>query len=68
MGLYSNVITQLLHTNTDSSITTYRFTENQSSVSTAGISNDVDYNITIRVHLGKYNIRIVRVFAFAVVS
>ena len=53
VGLYSNVMTQLLHTDTDSSITTYRFSGNQSSVSTTGNSNDVNYNIAIRVHLGK---------------
>ena len=52
VGLYSNVITQLLHTNTDSSITTYQFSRNQSSVTTTG-NNDVNYNIAIRVHLGK---------------
>ena len=54
VGLYSNVITQLLHTNSDSSISTYRFSRNQSSVSVGGGSNEVDYNITIRVHLGKH--------------
>ena len=54
VGLYSNVRTQLQHTNTDSSITTYQFIGNQSSVSITGNSNDVDYNIAIRVHLGKY--------------
>ena len=53
VGFYSNVITQLLHTNTDSSITTYQFSGNQSSVSIGGNSNDVNYNIAIRVHLGK---------------
>ena len=57
VGLYSNVGTQLLHTNdTDSSITTYQFTGNQSSVNINGNSNDVNYDIAIRVHLGKnYN-------------
>ena len=55
VGLYSNIIIQLLHTNTDSSITTYQFIGNQSSVSITGNSNDVNYNIAIRVHLGKYN-------------
>ena len=55
VGLYSNVETLLLHTNNDSSITTYQFTGNQSSVSTAGDGNDVNHNIAIRVHLGKYN-------------
>ena len=54
MGLYSANGPQLLRTNTDSSITTYRFSGNQSSVSLAGNSDDVDYNIAIRVHLGKY--------------
>ena len=50
VGLYSNVGTQLLHTNTDSSITTYQFSGNQSS----GSGNDnVNYNIAIRVHLGE---------------
>ena len=56
VGLYSNVGTQLLRTNTDSSITTYQFSGNQSSVRrlrTTGNSDDVDYNIGIRVHLGK---------------
>ena len=53
VGLYSNVQTQLLRTNTDSSITTYQFSGNQSSVSNAGNMDDVNYNIAIRVHLGK---------------
>ena len=51
VGLYSGTGPQLLHTNTDSSITTYQFSGNQSSVSNAG--NDLNYNIAIRVHLGK---------------
>ena len=46
--LYSNVITQLLHTNTNSSIT-YQFSGNQSIVTTTGNSNDANYNIAIRV-------------------
>jgi len=50
VGLYSGTGTQLLHTSTNSSITTYRVNQNQSSVR-AG--NDVNYNIAIRVHLGK---------------
>ena len=54
VGLYSNLGPQLLHTNTESSITTYRFSGNQSSVSNAGNGNDVNHNIAIRVHLGKY--------------
>ena len=53
VGLYSNNGPQLLHANTDSSIATYRYTGNQSSVNNAGNSNDVNYNIAIRVHLGK---------------
>ena len=53
VGLYSNVETQLLRTNTDSS-TTYRFSGNQSNVTiTDNSHNDVNYNIAIRVHLGK---------------
>ena len=53
VGLYSNVFTQLLRTNTNSSITTYQFNENQSNV-TAGNNDDVNYNIAMRVHLGKH--------------
>ena len=52
VGLYSNIFTQLLHTNTSSSITTYQFSGNQSSVRNNG-NFDVNYNIAIRVHLGK---------------
>ena len=55
VGLYSNVGTsrpQLLHTNIDSSITTYQFSGNEISVS-AGDGTDVNYNIAIRVYLGK---------------
>ena len=54
VGLYSNVGTVLLHTNTNSSITTYQFSGNQSSVSSVGNSNNVNYNIAIRVHLGEH--------------
>ena len=54
VGLYSGILfTQLLHTNADSSITTYQFSGNQSSVK-AG-NNNVNYNIAIRVHLGEYS-------------
>ena len=53
VGLYSNTGPILLRTNTDSSITTYRFSGNQSSV-TGNNGNDVNYNIAIRVHLGKH--------------
>ena len=52
VGLYSNVQAQLLHTNNDSSITTYQFTGNRSSVN---VDNDdiVNCSIAVRVHLGK---------------
>ena len=53
VGLYSNIGTQLLHTNTNSSITTYQISGNQSSANNAS-NNVVNYNIAIRVHLGKY--------------
>ena len=55
VGLYSNMGTirpLLLHTNIDNSITTYRFNKSQSSVSATG-NEDVNYNIAIRVHVGK---------------
>ena len=55
VGLYSNVGMMrplLLHTNIDSSIATYQFSGNQSSVR-AGNNDDVNYNVTVRVHLGK---------------
>ena len=54
VGLYSNVQAQLLCTNTDSSITTYQYSGNQSSVSNANNNEDAHYNIAIRLHLGKY--------------
>ena len=55
VGLYSNLGPQLLRIDdTDSSITTHQFAGNQSSVITTG-NNDVNYNIAIRVHLGKYS-------------
>ena len=53
VGLYSNFESHLLRTNTDSLITTYQFSGNQNSVSIAGNGNDINYNIAIRVHLGK---------------
>ena len=49
VGFYSGSQAQLLHTNTDNSITTYQFSGNQSSNG----GNDVNYNIAIRVHFGK---------------
>ena len=51
VGLYSNVHTQLLRTNIDNSITTYQFMGNQSNTS----NSVVNYNITIKMHLGKYS-------------
>ena len=53
VGLYSNVRVLLLHTNADSSITTYQFSGNQSSINNAGDVNNVNYSFAIRVHLGK---------------
>ena len=55
VGLYSNVGSQLqlLHTNTDSSVTTYQFNGNQSSVSNAGNNADVNYSVAVRVYVGK---------------
>ena len=51
VGLYSGTQARLLYTtNTDSSITTYRSNQNQSSVIAGNILN---YNIAIRVYLGK---------------
>ena len=51
VGLYSNVGAQLLHTNTDNSITAFGFSGNQNSVTAR--NNDVNYNIAIVMHLGK---------------
>ena len=53
VGLFSSVRPQLLHTNNDSSITTFQFGKNQSNVSNTDNDNVVNYNIAIRVHLGK---------------
>ena len=58
VGLYSAIGPRLLYTNTDSSITTYQFSGNQSSVSITGNSNDVNYNISIRVYLGKHTVTV----------
>ena len=53
VGLYSNVMTQLLHTDTDSSITTYQYMGNESSVmQNPGHGDNVNYNIAIKVYLG----------------
>ena len=54
VGLYSNVGSILSRSgDTDRSVTTYSFNGNQSSVQNMGRSNDVNYNISVRVHLGK---------------
>ena len=59
VGLYSNVGPILLCTNTqDSLVTTYKFGQNQSNVTMASSNNDVNYNIAIRVHLGKWKHKI----------
>ena len=62
VGLYSNVQTQLLRTNIRGSIITYQFSGNQNSVTTSN-SDDVNYNIDIRVHLGK-TIKRIRIFYY----
>ena len=54
VGLYSGIGPQLLHTNTDSSITNYQLNGNQSSVTVSPGATDVNYNIAIRLHFGKY--------------
>ena len=53
VGLYSNNGPILLCTDTNSSITTYRFLGNPSSIDNAGSNDDVNYNIAISLHLGK---------------
>ena len=56
VGLYitASPRAQLLHTNTDSSTTTYMFMGDQNRMRTTGNNNaDINYNIAIRVHLGK---------------
>ena len=53
VGLYSNSFVLLLHTNTDSQITTYQVAGNQSSV-VGRPGQDVNYNIAIRVYLGEW--------------
>ena len=54
VGLYSNTGPQLLHINTNSLVTTYGFSGNQSNVINAGNNGDINYNIAIRVYLGKH--------------
>ena len=53
VGLYSNIRTTLLCTNNNTSITTYQFSGNQSSISINDNSTNSNYNIAIRVHIGK---------------
>ena len=53
VGLYSGTGPQLLHTNTDNSITTYQRSGNQSSVIINPATTDVNYNIAISLHFGK---------------
>ena len=55
VGLSSVSVIQLLHTNNNSSITTYQRSGNHSSVNAPGNDNDVNYNIAIKVYLGKYS-------------
>ena len=53
VGLYSGTQAQLLYTNTDSSITTYQFGGNKSSITINPSDTDVNYNIAVRIHFGK---------------
>ena len=53
VGLYSVSSIQLLHTNSNSSVTTYQHNGNHSSVNAPGNGNNVNYNIAIKVYLGK---------------
>ena len=53
VGLNSGFQTQLLRTNNGNSITTYRFAMNQRSFKNAGSNENVSYNISVRIHLGK---------------
>ena len=52
VGLYSIFNVLLLRTTNNNQITTYQVNGNRSSV-TGTSTNDVNYNIAIRVHLGK---------------
>jgi len=52
VGLYSNLNVLLLRTTDNNQIRTYEVTGNQSSVVGTG-TNDVNFNIAIRVHLGE---------------
>ena len=63
VGLYSNNFVQLLHTNSNTSIITYQVNGNQSSVQSTN-GRDIDYNIAIRVHLGKLLDLVVKSFVY----
>ena len=54
VGFYSNVGAQLLHTDTNSSITTYQFSGNYGIIKMVDNNDDVNYNIAIRVYVGKH--------------
>ena len=53
VGLYSNFGTTLLRINDNTSLATYQFHGNQSSISINDDSTGNSYNIAIRVHIGK---------------
>ena len=60
MGLYSNLNVQLLQTNINRQITTYQMNGNQSRATVRNNRDDIDYNIAIRVHLGKNNMSLMQ--------
>ena len=53
VGLYSNDGALLLHTNIDNAVTTYEDDGNQSHIDNF-LPKNINFNIAIRVHLGKY--------------
>ena len=57
VGLYSNTGSLLLHSNYDDSLATYEYNGNQSMVMNARPNKreNVEFNITIRAHLGKFH-------------
>ena len=65
VGLYSGTEPLLLRTNNDISITTYKFSGNQSSVTANSETIDINYNIAIRAHLGKCSKNITTAFCVA---
>ena len=60
VGLYSNLNVQLLQTNINRQITTYQMNGNQSRATVRNNRDDIDYNIAIRVHLGKNNMSLMQ--------